>query len=69
MRGPSQARWYTTVMPAFGRARQGDQEFKAILGYIMTCMGYVLVSILWRNRPYGMNLRMLKNVLNHFTLK
>lgn len=69
MRGPSQAWWYTTLMPAFGRERQEDLEFKAIPGYIVTCMGYVLISILWRNRPYGMNVYMVKNLLNHFTLK
>jgi hypothetical protein len=38
VRGPSQARWNTTLMPAFGReGRQDNQEFKAILGYIVAC--------------------------------
>jgi hypothetical protein len=26
--------WYTSVIPALGRKRQEDLEFKAILGYI-----------------------------------
>lgn len=30
----SQAWWYTPITPAHKRSRQGDQQFKASLGYI-----------------------------------
>jgi hypothetical protein len=31
----SLAWWYTYVIPALGRLRQGDREFEAILGYVV----------------------------------
>jgi hypothetical protein len=32
----SQAWWYTCVIPAFGRLKQDDHEFKDNLGYLMS---------------------------------